>query len=405
MKIVNVEFNEVVKGLYISEDEKGFLVDMFDLTGLEKSADLDNLSAEVILRIQEYAKDYAEKIEGVVFDDRNYWELDLDGFVIDLGALCTILPNLKTIAFGGEGRVTTNLDSCRVISGFDFCDLAKNAYQSGNLKKAQEYFKWGKITDYYNCLWGQALWLSEQERFAEAEECYQLITGEKDKEGSANESYAALLETLGRHTEAEKYLTINYWHNAEEWQIEKTLMEDRGQLDVEKLLLIRMGSRDKSVANLAVIRLYLACVFGAFKLGDDQMGEKYITLKGQYPDFEKIKELTPKVIVEDSDFEGFLYASTEYYYYDITALETALLAMGDNHAAKTVLYFLYRDGFYNVLIDDRQVAIKAPSLKTEEKYAAFMAKNAEFVKAYALDEMKCDEVEERYEGFGEDILF
>ena len=182
-------------------------------------------------------------------------------------------------------------------------------------------------------------------------------------------------------------------------------MEDRGQLDVEKMLLIRMGSRDKSVANLAAIRLYLACVFGAFKIGDDQMGEKYITLKGQYPDFEKIKELTPKVIVEDRDFEGFLYASTEYYYYDITALETALLAMGDNHAAKTVLYFLYRDGFYNVLIDDRQVAIKAPSLKTEEKYAAFMAKNAEFVKAYALDEMKCDEVEERYEGFGEDILF
>ena len=36
MKIVNVEFNEVVKGMYISEDEKGFLVDIFDLTGLEK---------------------------------------------------------------------------------------------------------------------------------------------------------------------------------------------------------------------------------------------------------------------------------------------------------------------------------------------------------------------------------
>ena len=34
-----------------------------------------------------------------------------------------------------------------------------------------------------------------------------------------------------------------------------------------------------------------------------------------------------------------------------------------------------------------------------------MEKNAEFVKAYALDEMKCDEIEERCEDFGEDILF
>ena len=42
--------------MYISEDEKGFLVDIFDLTGLEKSADLDNLSEEVRSRIQEYAK-------------------------------------------------------------------------------------------------------------------------------------------------------------------------------------------------------------------------------------------------------------------------------------------------------------------------------------------------------------
>ena len=259
MKIVNVEFNEVVKGMYISEDEKGLLIEMFDLTGLEKDADFADLTAEVILRIEECAEAYAEKIEGIVFDNRNYWAIDLSGFVLDMEALIDIFPNLKTVAFGGEGRVATCLDSCRVISGFAFCDLAKNAYQRGDFKKAQEYFEWGKITDYYNCLWGQALWLSEQERFEEAEECYQLITGEKDKEGSANESYAALLEELGRHTEAEKYLTINYWHNAEEWQIEKTLMEDRGQLDVEKMLLIRMGSRDKSVANLAAIRLYLAC--------------------------------------------------------------------------------------------------------------------------------------------------
>ena len=31
--------------------------------------------------------------------------------------------------------------------------------------------------------------------------------------------------------------------------------------------------------------------------------------------------------------------------------------------------------------------------------------NPEFVKAYALDEMKCEEIEEQCEGFGEDIIF
>jgi hypothetical protein len=197
--------------------------------------------------------------------------------------------------------------------------------------------------------------------------------------------------------------SIEVWREMEEWKFSARLMEDDGELDVEKLLLIRMGSQNKSIAELAVNKLYDAYVFGSFVFGDEQMGKKSIPLK-EYPNFEKIKELTPKVIVNETCFENLIYASMGYNY-DITALETAMLAMGDNIAAKTVLYFLYRDGFYNVLIHDRQVAIKAPSLKAEEKYAAFMEKNAEFVKAYALDEMKCDEIEERCEDFGEDILF
>ena len=179
---------------------------------------------------------------------------------------------------------------------------------------------------------------------------------------------------------------FDFWLNAEEWQFRSELMDDNGELDVEKILLIRTESADKSISEVAAIRLFLAYVFGSFKLGDEQIGEKFVRLNGKYPDFEKIRSVAQKVIVDIGDFNSFMYASMEYDY-DIVALEEALLAI-DNIPAKTVLYFLYRDGFYNAIIHDRQVEIKASSLKTEERYSAFMEKNAEFVKAYALDEMK-----------------
>jgi hypothetical protein len=82
-KIATVEFNEIVKGMYISEDKKGLVVEILDLTGLDKNVELGELSVEVTLKIEECVQGYADKIECIVFDNRKYCELDLgDGFEI-----------------------------------------------------------------------------------------------------------------------------------------------------------------------------------------------------------------------------------------------------------------------------------------------------------------------------------
>ena len=97
------------------------------------------------------------------------------------------------------------------------------------------------------------------------------------------------------------------------------------------------------------------------------------------PDYEKIKELTPKVLINPKDIDGFLYALHECDY-DISALEAVLLAVdGDvrcgyegNGHAKAILFYLYHDGEYEVLIHDRVVRINAPELKSRERYDAFL---------------------------------
>ena len=44
------------------------------------------------------------------------------------------------------------------------------------------------------------------------------------------------------------------------------------------------------------------------------------------PDYEKIKELTPKILLNPKDIDGFLYALPECDY-DISALEAVLLVV------------------------------------------------------------------------------
>ena len=68
MKIPNINFRKIIPGMYISDDGKGLVIEMFDLTGLDKNTNLSELSAEVTLKIEEWSQEYAEKIEGIVFD-------------------------------------------------------------------------------------------------------------------------------------------------------------------------------------------------------------------------------------------------------------------------------------------------------------------------------------------------
>ena len=181
------------------------------------------------------------------------------------------------------------------------------------------------------------------------------------------------------------------WIDMAESEFTDYLINASDTLDVEKLLLARMTSKNKDIADWAARRLYLAYVFGSLRIGDENVCMGYITLKCKYPDFGKIKALTSKVILDDDDLKNVLYWS-QYYKYDIMALEAALIAMGNNAMAKTILYFLYRDGKYIDIIYSADVVIIAPELNTKERYDAFVAENAGFIKEHNLEERKSGEI-------------
>lgn len=98
------------------------------------------------------------------------------------------------------------------------------------------------------------------------------------------------------------------------------------------------------------------------------------------PNYEAIKVLTPKILLGPKDIDDFLYVLPDYAY-ETTALEAVLLAVdGDvsrgregNGLAKAILFHLYHDGAYEVLIHDRVVGIRASRLKSRERYEAFVA--------------------------------
>ena len=180
---------------------------------------MSELSNAVTIKIEECAQKYAEKIEGIVFDNRKYWDIDLaNGFVLDLEALCAVFPNLKTVAFGGGEFLTTDYsDELRLMSGWDFCDLARTAYRNGELEKAEYYYQWAEITDFYDCMHTCGILLKENGRYDEAEEHFKRVAGEKDKYGVVNNSYAMLLDKLGRTAEAQEYLRyVLYRHTYED---------------------------------------------------------------------------------------------------------------------------------------------------------------------------------------------
>ena len=97
-------------------------------------------------------------------------------------------------------------------------------------------------------------------------------------------------------------------------------------------------------------------------------------------DFEKIRKFAPEILRDWKDINDFLYSLPEVDY-DIEALETALLAVDGavskgrkgNGLAKAVLFHLYHDGEYEILIHDRVIKIDAPELKSRERYNAFLA--------------------------------
>jgi hypothetical protein len=58
------------------------------------------------------------------------------------------------------------------------------------------------------------------------------------------------------------------WIDMTESEFTDYLINASDALDVEKLLLARMTSKNKEIADWTARRLYLAYVFGSFRIGD-----------------------------------------------------------------------------------------------------------------------------------------
>lgn len=412
MKIVNIDFKEILPGLYISEGKKGLVIEMFDLTGLDKNVDFSKLSAEVILQIEEYVWSYADTIEAIVFDNRKYWELDLgDGFVLDLEGLCSVFPKLKTVACGGGEFLTTDYpDDLRLMSGWDFCDLARTACRNGELEKADYYYQWAEIVDFYDCMHTIGIWLEENGRYDEAEKHFKKIAGEKDKYGAVNNSYAILLDKLGRTAEAQKYLRYvlhgRAYEDAKEfanvflfermqdenspyWQILGPVELDYGILDyidscnrcgktpdIERILLNASGSNDEYYSTNATTRLLQ--IYGTGKYVYDVIeGRGVIDVVG-FPNLDKFKELasttyeSPLIralyldfVEEDLEFETFEGLSDN----EAEALEAALLTID---VGREILFWLYFNGEYEAF---ELGEVRIPQLIDQRKAAELLGNN------------------------------
>jgi hypothetical protein len=384
MRIANVEFNEITKGLYLSEDNKGLVIEIFDLTGLDKNTDLSDVSVEVISKIEDLMSAYAETIEGIVFDNRNYWELNFEDFVLDIESLCNMFPNLQTVACGGgEFSVTDYPDDLRLMSGRDFCDLARTAYRNEDLEKAEYYYQWSEITDFYDCMHTFGVWLSEKGKYEEAEELYKKIAGEKDKYGAVNNSYALLLNELGRQEEAQKYFNYvlhrrshedaqefadvflydqlqdedsPYWRNLCLEELNNRIRDyaeacgENGKTpNIEKILLNALESEEDRAVDAAKHKLLQIYGMGkyAFEYGD-------VICVPEFPDCEKFKEIASTIyeselirslyldFIEDSQFERVGELSDD----EIVTFEAALLAIDD---FQEILFWLYYNGEYESL--------------------------------------------------------
>ena len=347
--------------------------------------ELGALSVEVTLKIEECVQGYADKIECIVFDNRKYWELDLgDGFVLDLEALCSIFHNLKTVACGGGEFTTTDYPKeLRLMSGWDFCDLARTAYRNGDLEKAEYYYQWAEITNFYDCMHTFGVWLSEKGKHEEAEELYKKIAGEKDKYGAVNNSYALLLNELGRQEEAQKYFNYvlhrrshedaqefadvflydqlqdedsPYWRNLCFEELNNRIRDyaeacgENGKTpNIEKILLNALESEEDRAVDAATHKLLQIYGMGkyAFEYGD------VICVPG-FPDCEKFKEIASTIyeselirslyldFIEDSQFERVGELSDD----EIVTFEAALLAIDD---FQEILFWLYYNGEYESL--------------------------------------------------------
>ena len=186
MKIGNENLNEIITGAFISEDKKTLVLDVFAFTNLDRSMSDDVIADKLGKCINDDClKVYSDTVENIVFSCGEYLILNPKRISVDVENLRIVFSKLRAIACGSEIQLPNVLPlGIKVVDNYIIDDLACQAEKEGLKEKAEFYYRWQPVLDYYwgNYHLGQFLQKNNQ---AEFEECYKKIAGENDCFGDA----------------------------------------------------------------------------------------------------------------------------------------------------------------------------------------------------------------------------
>lgn len=208
MKIGTYDFYEIAKGIYITEDHKTLVMEVFEATKLDRSA-----SDETIIdAIYNVIKDkcvvkYQDDIEAVLFDCGVHCGFCYKSIGLNAEILCSTFSGLNAVAHGSDITITNRPnENFRVVDTYKLDDIAFEAEENGDFEKAEYYYRWQAVVDYY---WGKfrlARFLNHHGKEEEAEEYFKKTVGESDLNGDSSSEYGDWLHKQQRYREAAPYL-------------------------------------------------------------------------------------------------------------------------------------------------------------------------------------------------------
>lgn len=212
MKIANINFNKIMtnrfdSGLYLSEDKKGLIVEIFVSTGIVRGLVEDCEVADALYKV--LSENASDELECLLFSRNEgagfkYYDIHLDA-----SRLHTIFPKLHMVVHCEDVKLeNAEKEGIRLINHRYLDTVSFESYENGDLEKALYYGEFSTLTDYYwgNYNFGCLLYNLDKEE--EAERYLRRVADSKYIIGDGNFLYGYLLDKQGRYKEALKYLKL-----------------------------------------------------------------------------------------------------------------------------------------------------------------------------------------------------